>query len=77
MVYVHQSKLGDDGLEVDAMRKFGENVGELFFRTNGKKMQGIDLYLLSDNVAIKLNVLGSFVEARFVSYVPYRLFVPI
>jgi len=58
MVYVHQSKLGDDGLEEDAIRKFGdgENVGEL--------------YLLSDNVAIELNVLGLVVEAQVVSYVP-------
>jgi len=38
MVYVHPSKLEDDGLEVDAMSKFGENVGEIFFRTNRKKM---------------------------------------
>jgi len=30
MVYIYQSKLGEDRLKPNAMRKFGEDVNKLF-----------------------------------------------
>jgi len=77
MVYIHQSQLGNYGSKLNPVRKFGEDVCELFFKANGEEMKKVSLDLFADNVAVEINVFRSFVKALVVCDVFGRFVVTI
>ena len=73
----HYSKLKNYGFKIITMQRFGEDICWLITRPRGKKMEKFSIWLLSDNMTINVNMLGSFMKSRIESYVADNLIVTI